>query len=140
MARPTNQRKEIHGRKIPLLEIETIKRKITPFGKGGAHLNMPNRHLGRDAVIKVLSPTPFICRGCHESITREENFSPDSELCILCFEQEKRWTDAKGKMKCKTCGEALSKKVYDEMWGCGKCMTCRLLEDDANDKELEDED
>jgi len=115
--------KTIKGRNIPLVIIDEFTRKVVKSGTGGA-VTISRVHCGRDANVKILSPYPFVCKGCHDTISREELFSSDSNLCIYCYNE----AQAIKKNKCLECGGKDPKK---DLWGvCKKCWTKKLEEEE----------
>jgi len=99
-----------------LVEIEKINKKSTPFGKGGCHVTLPFRHLGRETEVSILMPEPFICKKCIETITREEGFSPEKDLCFYCYRERQAIKAG----KCVQCG---GPNPRETQWGrCDKCF------------------
>ena len=117
--------KKIYGRSVPIITLEILEKKIKPFGKGSCHVTIPKRHEGRTAEVNVLSLYPFICKSCHETISREELFSPTKDLCQHCFNMDL----AIKKNRCLLCHGQNPKK---EFWG--KCEKCFLKKEEVEAK------
>ena len=106
----TNKTKRIKNRPVEIFVCETIKQKAKPYGAGGCHVTIPKRFNGRDTEVNILVPKPFLCNNCLETITKEQNFSENPNLCSSCFIQ----SEAIKNNKCSSCGGKNPKKEY---WG-----------------------
>lgn len=112
----TNNVKKIFGRKVPIIEIEIIKKEIKTFGKSGGYITIPNKYIGAEAELKILGLFPFVCRDCFDTFTREKHYSPDKTLCRMCYAENQ----AIEKNKCLGCG---GENPTKEHWGlCEECF------------------
>ena len=83
--KPAIYHKKIHGREVPMFVVDVFKKVVKKTGRGG-HVLIPAKYIGQEAEVNVLIPRPFVCEGCADIISREENFSPDPKLCNSCYE------------------------------------------------------
>ena len=110
---------------IEIISTETIEKPIKAYGNGGAHITVPRRFLGQQARVEIYIPKPFICEGCSEIITQEENFSDKKNQCINCFETEA----AIKKNECLNCKGPNPKK---EFWGVCEYCSKKEVEDNLD--------
>ena len=112
----TNKTKKIFGRNIPIVEVETIKKEVKSFGKGGGHITVPQKYEGSIAEITFLGLAPFTCKKCYEHFNRENHFSPVRDMCRYCYAEKQ----AMDKNKCISCGGENPKA---EQWAlCNECF------------------
>lgn len=114
--RISNTRK-LSGRNIELVAVDTIP-KIVKLSKGhsSAHVNLPKKWEGKEVRITLVMPKPFVCKGCKDVITMDENFSEDPKLCFSCLKQK----EAVDNDECLVCCGKGAKAGY---WGqCEKCF------------------
>jgi hypothetical protein len=120
--KPSGSFKNIHGRKIELYENGDTFRKKIRFnkGRGSSQINIPKFYEGDYADVKILILKPFTCKICLEAFDKEQEFSPEKDVCTYCFNRLKKLEDFKkfseSKKVCLDCGKPLSDKEFEENW------------------------
>ena len=97
----TGKTKKVHGRNIPLYELDRFVKKIKPSGTS-AHIVVSKKYIDQEAEVKILTLKPFICDRCVNFFNFEEDYSPNPSLCINCFsysKSETTQTKLKGRKK-----------------------------------------
>lgn len=130
MAKLTNKKITIHGRKVPLLELDDKLplKKIAKQSSRGSHILIPKKYEGHFADVKILVPKPFVCKDCIEVFTKKEHFSPEEKLCIFCYKEKKKYEEyvklPKEKQICSVCKKHLSPADYKSFWCNGYHIEC----------------
>lgn len=139
MSIKTTKSKTIFNRKIPLIEIERLPIKnIVRYGTG-AHVTVPLFYKNKIAQITILSLQPFVCRKCNDIISNEENFSPNKNLCKICYASKRSFEDWEklpdDKKICRDCNKKMTDEQFEENWDQDQCFRCSVDEIDKLNEE-----
>jgi|ETNmetMinimDraft_2_1059921.scaffolds.fasta_scaffold16574_2 hypothetical protein len=87
---------------------------------------------------------PFICKGCHETITKPQNFSKEFDLCIGCYHRKIAYNNR----ECISCKKKLNDQELKESsgyWGqCNECFHKPITDEEFDEamklEQIEDRD
>ncbi len=127
---------KIQGRDVDFFIVDKIKKDVKTYGKSGSHVTVPFKYKDCQVEVKIIAPRPFICGSCLDKVSAEKNFSPDPELCNVCFEANQRFEEWKKKPVkekiCRYCKKQLSNEEFKGNWDTDQHFECVAKEDAEN--------